>query len=180
MTDDLAPQNLLADVSRQQRRTRRLIDSNWFTFLVLGAALTVGGLVPDSWGWLFAGAMVAAYFAIALRWRHVAYAFAWRDGGFAVEWLPVGLGLAIGAGDWALSAQLGHTAGIVAVSLWTAVGCVLFWRLLHSGACLGLAVVAVGVGALQLLLGTNDTVLYGAAFLLWGAGYWLWLGRRTR
>lgn len=180
MTDDLAPEDLLADVSRQRRRTRRLLDSNWFTFVVLGAALTIGGVVPDSWGWLFGGAMLAAYLATVLRWRHVARTFSWRASSVAVEWGPTLLGLAIGGGDWALSVLVAGPAGIVAVSAWTALGLLLFWRWVHSTACLGLAVVALAVGALQLLLDTNNPALYGAAYLVFGAGYWLRLGHRTR
>ena len=171
---------LLDDVSRQQARTRRLLDSNWFTFAVLGAALTVGGLVPDRWGWLFGGAMVAAYLAIWWRWQHVARTFSWRAGSASVQWAPMLLGLAIGGGDWALSAQLPHTAGIIAVSAWTSLGVVVFWRMTRMAVFLGMAVVALGVGALQLLLDTDDTALYGAAYLLYAAGCWLWLGRRSR
>jgi hypothetical protein len=88
------------------------------------------------------------------------------------------LGLAIGGGDWALSAQLPHTAGIIAVGAWTSLGVLVFWRMTRMPVFLGMAVAAVGVGALQLLLDTDDTALYGGAYLLLGAGYWLWLGRR--
>lgn len=178
MTDDLVSQQLLTDVARQQATTRRLIDSNWFTFVVLGAALTVGGVVPDGWGWLFGAAMAAAYLAIWWRWQHVARTFSWRAGSASVQWSPALLGLAIGAGDWALSAQLPHTAGIVAVSVWTSIGVLVFWRMTRLRVFLAMAVVALGVGALQLLLDTDDTALYGVAYLLLGAGYWLRLGRR--
>lgn len=180
MTDASAPQALLADVSLQRARTRRLVDSNWFTFVVLGAALTVGGVVPDRWGWLFGGAMAAAYLAIWWRWQRVARTFSWRPGSAAVEWGPACLGLAIGGGDWALSAQLPHIAGIIAVSAWTSLGVLVFWRMTRMRVFLGMAIVALGVGALQLLLSTNSSALYGVAYLLFGAGYWAWLGRRTR
>ena len=180
MTDDLASQALLADVGRQRRRTRRLVDSNWFTFAVLGAALTIGGVVPDGWGWAFGGAMVAAYLAIGLRWRHVARTFSWRADSVSIQWGPAFLGLAIGGGDWALSAQLPHAAEIVAVSAWTSLGVLGFWWMTRMRVFLAMAVVAVGVGALQLVLDTDDTALYGVAYLLLAGGYWLWLGRRSR
>lgn len=180
MTDDIAPIALLADVDRQRRRTRRLVESDWFTFAVLGAALTIGGLVPDGWGWLFAVVMLLAYVAIGLRWRHVARLFSWAPGSVSLQIVPFALGAAIGGGSWALSELLPMTAATAAISAWTALGLLAFWRYSHSKACLVLAGIALAVGAVELAFGINGALLYGVAFAAWAAVQWFRLGRRAR
>lgn len=176
-----APDSLLADVTRQRRRTRRLIDSNWFTFAVLGAALTVGGLLPDRWGWLLAAAMVAAYAAIAWRWHRVARTFSWGPGSTSIQLTAFALSAAIAVGDWAWGTQLHHTAATIAVSLWSSLGMVAFWRLTRTRHCLTLAVICLAVGVLGLTVtGLNEDLAYGIGFLLWAVVHWVRLGRSTR
>lgn len=170
---------MLADVGRQRRRTRRMVDSNWFTFAVLGVALLLGGIVPEGWGWLFAAAMLVAYIAIGVRWRRVAKTFSWGPPSVSLQLLPFCLSAAIGLGDWAWGSLLAEPAATAAISAWTALGCLAFWRWLHSTACLVLAGIVLGVGALQLLLDVDSAASYGVAFLLWAALYWFRLGRRA-
>lgn len=155
------------------------MESDWFTFTVLGVALLVGGLAPDQWGWLFGAAMAVAYVAIALRWRRVGQTFSWDRKAVSVQWLPFLISAAIGLGDWAWSELLTDPAATVAVTAWTALGLLLLWRLLQSTACLMLAGIAVAVGALQLAFDVNSAASYGVAFLAWGAIHWFWLGHRT-